>query len=256
MNQPFDYRRPAREWPIPPMDKGSGDKDTAFTWAMGRLVLARIAEGETVKAITADPRMPAYCTVFRWMNVVPDFGSKVAEVRAGLAEQRRSHADAVRAMKGRRRNGAGQREQVPAAALMGLLQAVRDGASVSAAVRAPGAPSAKALYSRVRKCPGFRLAFVEACGWRGFMFGIQAEQVVDEVADMRMGIAQATAARRALYARKGRLMPKLYRDGLAAELARAGAELQPYHRDVRPPPLGPRGGPRIRPPRRPRGPKA
>ncbi|MBL8553634.1 MAG: hypothetical protein JNL41_05100 [Phenylobacterium sp.] len=88
------------------------------------------------------------------------------------------------------------------------------------------------------------------------MFGIQAEQVVDEVADMRMGIAQATAARRALYARKGRLMPKLYRDGLAAELARAGAELQPYHRDVRPPPLGPRGGPRIRPPRRPRGPKA
>jgi hypothetical protein len=238
------------------MDHSSGDKDTAFTWAMGRLIIQRIAEGETVKAITADPRMPAYCTVFRWMNVVPEFGARVAEVRAGLMESRRSYADALRGMKGRRRGRGGQRERVAAAALAGLLQAVRDGASVSAAVRAPGAPSAKALYSRVRKCPGFRAAFVQACAWRAFMLDLEAEDVVDRVGEMTMGIPEATVARRALFARKGRLMPKLYREDLAAELAHAaGRSLQPYHRDVRPPPLTPGGSSRIRPPRGARGPK-
>lgn len=75
----------ARDRPIPYMDKGSGWKDSAFTWAMGELILARIADGETVKAITADPRMPAYCTVFQWMRVVPAFGEAVAEVRGRLA---------------------------------------------------------------------------------------------------------------------------------------------------------------------------
>jgi hypothetical protein len=28
---------PARDWPIPPMDHAAGHKDTAFTWAMGRM---------------------------------------------------------------------------------------------------------------------------------------------------------------------------------------------------------------------------
>lgn len=249
MTQPFDYRRPAREWPIPAMDKEPGDKDTAFTWSMGRLILQRIAEGETVKQITADPRMPAYGTVFRWMNVVSEFGARVAEVRAGLAEQRRSYADAVRALKGRRRGRGGQRERVPAAALAGLLQAVRDGASVSEAVAARGAPSFKAVYSRVRKCPGFRAAFVDACGWRAMMLDIAAEEVAEDVMEMRMGIPQAVVARRALFARKGRLMPKLYR-----EAPRGLGEVQPYHRDVRMPSLCP-GGPRVRAPRGPRPPK-
>src|SRR6478609_3017726 len=69
-----------RDWPIPPMDKEAGWKETAFTWPMGQLILARIWAGETMTAITADPRMPAYCTVFRWMQVVPEFGEAVAQV--------------------------------------------------------------------------------------------------------------------------------------------------------------------------------
>jgi hypothetical protein len=27
MTDPFDYRRPGREWPIPPMDKEAGDME-------------------------------------------------------------------------------------------------------------------------------------------------------------------------------------------------------------------------------------
>ena len=34
-----------------------------------------------MKAITADPRMPAYCTVFQWVKVVPEFGDAYRQVR-------------------------------------------------------------------------------------------------------------------------------------------------------------------------------
>ena len=209
MTEPFDRTRPAREWPIPPMDKGSGDKDTAFTWAMGNLILQRIADGDTMKQITADPRMPAYCTVFRWMHVVPQFGEAVEQVRRLLADSRKSYADAARRVRGRRRRG-GQRERVSADALDAALGDIRDGASTGEAVAASGgAVSAKTLYSRVRKCPGFRLAFEDACWERDFWLAMERERVIDRVA--ATGIPAANAALRALDARRGRLRPKLYR---------------------------------------------
>lgn len=208
MPPPSPYR-PAREWPIPPMDKAAGWKASAFTWEMGELILQRIADGESVRAITAHPAMPAYCTVFRWMQVVPEFGAAVAEVRGHLAQQRQALADAWRHARGRRRNGAGRREQVLAPALGRLLDAVRDGASVSAAVAEPGAPSFKALYSRVRKCPAFRAAFVDACEWRDIGLEAAREEALEGV--FVTGIPAANAALRAIDGRRGRLRPKLYR---------------------------------------------
>ncbi|HEY0650474.1 hypothetical protein, partial [Phenylobacterium sp.] len=184
-------------------------KDTAFTWAMGRLILQRIADGETVKAITAHPAMPAYCTVFRWMQVVPEFGEAVAEVRRLLAQQRLAYADAVRKARGRRRNGAGGQEQASAEVLGRFLDALWDGASVSEAVAQPGAPSFKVVYSRVRKCPGFRAAFVDACDYRDFRLELERHDVIDRVA--ATGIPAANAALREVDGRRGRLRPKLYR---------------------------------------------
>jgi hypothetical protein len=200
---------PAPDLPIPPMDHGSGWKDTAFTWAMGELILTRIGAGETVKAITADPRMPAYCTVFRWMQVVPAFGEAVAQVRAQLAANRLAERDALRRLRGRRRRG-GRRPMVPAQALGQLLSDLRNGASVSEAVRRPGAPSFKALYTRVRGCPGFRAAFIDACDWRDGWLAFNAEHLVPDKVWL-MGIQATNAEIRSLLARKGRLTPKLYR---------------------------------------------
>lgn len=200
---------PARDWPIPPMDKTSGHKLTAFTWEMGDLILARISEGETMKAITADARMPAYCTVFQWMRVVPEFGKQVATVRAMLSQTRLSERDAHRQVRGRRRSG--QRPRCSARALDLLLARIRGGSTVSAAVAQPGAPSSKALYTRVRNCPGFRAAFVDACDWRGAWLAFQAELVIDEVGDRWLSIPAANAKTAALKARRGRLTPKIYR---------------------------------------------
>lgn len=208
MPKPPSFHSPARKWPIPPMDKRSGHRDTAFTWPMGDLIVARIAEGETVKAITADPRMPAYCTVFRWMQVVPAFGAAVAEARVELARERLRVKDFQRRWRGRRRRG-GQREQASAEVLGRFLDALRDGASVSEAVAQPGAPSFKMVYSRVRKCPGFRLAFVIACDFRDFVLELDREDVIASVGET--GIRAANAGLRAVDARRGRLRPKLYR---------------------------------------------
>lgn len=201
--------RPAREWPIPPMDKGAGWKDTAFTWAMGHLILQRIVDGETVKAITAHPDMPAYCTVFRWMQVVPEFGERVAQARAYLAAERQAFADGRRQARGRRRTGAGQREQASAAALGALLDRLRDGSSLTDAVAQPGAPSFKMVYSRVRKCPGFRAAFVEACRVRDVGLVLERYDLIDGAAPG--GLIAAGRAIRAMEGRRGRLRPKLYR---------------------------------------------
>lgn len=202
------YRHPAREWPIPPMDKGSGWKDTAFTWAMGNLILQRIADGDTMKAITADPRMPAYCTVFRWMQVVPEFGQAVADVRARLAEMRQAERDALRRARGPRRRS-GRRSTLSAERAGRLLAALRDGASLSEVVAEPGAPSFRVVYRALRNCPGFRAAFVDCCDWRNGWLRFKAELVVDQV--FAIGIPAANAKIRALNARAGQLTPKLYR---------------------------------------------
>src|SRR5882724_140626 len=95
---------PAKDWPIPPMDHEAGDKPSAFTWAMGRLILQRMGDRETMKAITADPAMPAYCTVFQWVKVVPEFGDAYRRVRAMLAQAMREEAVERRALKNQARD--------------------------------------------------------------------------------------------------------------------------------------------------------
>ena len=205
-----DPKRHPRDWPIPPMDKGSGWKDTAFTWEMGELILARIAAGETMKAITAHPAMPAYCTVFRWMQVVPEFGAAVRRLRAEMAVVALADRDGLRRARWQLRPWHhGRRPTVSAERLTRVLAAVRNGASVTDALSAPEAPSAKALYSRVRRCPAFRLAFADACDWRDMMLEIRREDVIENA--IVTGIPAANAGLRALEARRGRLRPKLYR---------------------------------------------
>ena len=194
--------------PIPEMDHQGGWKDSAFSWDMARVILRRIADGWTMKSITHNPEMPSYCTVFHWMRVVPEFGAAVAEARGVLAAKRLAARDRARRAKGPRWRG-GRKPQVPAEALDALLTRVREGASVSEAVAARGAPSAKALYTRVRGCPGFRAAFVDACDWRRGWLDFEAETAVDSV--RTVGLRLARARYEALMARKGRLTPKLYR---------------------------------------------
>jgi len=211
-----------RDWPIPPMDHAAGRKPSAFTWAMGELILARIWAGETVKAITADARMPAACTVFRWMQVVPEFGDAVADLRAKMAEVRLAERDRLRRAWSpektrRRRPGPGRppgpstKGSCSAQALDRLLAAIRAGASLKEAITMPGTPSYEGLDRRLHTCPGFRVAFIDACSWRDDWLGFQAEMLVEEVWQGVRGRKGTSAEVARLAGRRGRLLPKVYR---------------------------------------------
>ena len=213
--------RPAREWDIPPMDHGPGWKDCAFTWAMGDLILRRIADGESVRAITADARMPAYCTVFRWMRVVPEFGDAVAALRAEMARGRLAAREAQAVARrqgvtdalvdGRRVrwwvSGRKSTYTLPRAAQ--VLAAIEDGASLSEIVARPGMPSFKAWYRWLKVTPGLAAQYAEACRRREVRMACERDLVIERVSET--GIPAANAALRAIDGRRGRLRPKTYR---------------------------------------------
>jgi hypothetical protein len=220
------YPSPARDWPIPPMDKAPGCKPSAFTWAMGRLILRRVAGRETMKAITADPRMPAYCTVFQWVRVIPAFGDAYRAVRDAVAEVKREERDERRAAVVRARAAAaiakgkrprdwvsGRPSTYTLEADLEICAAIEMGASLSEVVRRPGAPSFKAIYRWLRQRPEFAEAYAEACRRREAGVEFDIHRIVDKA--MAQGLAADLSALdreiQAVRGRAGRVRPRVYR---------------------------------------------
>jgi len=208
------------------MDHAAGDKPCAFTWAMGHLILQRMADRETMKAITADPRMPAYCTVFQWVKRVPEFGEAYRQVRLTLAQVMQEEADERRAAKvaarAAARIAAGKRprdwvsgppSRYTDAMAERFCAAIEEGAAASALVGRPGMPTARMVGKWLKRRPAFRAMYVEACRRRELGFVFRMDMVVDRAIDqgiafdLRAGKAEVAA----LEGRMGRLTPKLYR---------------------------------------------
>jgi hypothetical protein len=212
----------ARDWPIPPMDHEAGHKGSAFTWAMGRLILQRMGDRETMKAITADPAMPAYCTVFQWVRMVPEFGDAYRMVRLKLAEVMQAERDAARAAAVRARAAArtaagkpprdwvsGPASTYSEQAAARFCAAIEDGAAMSAVVRRPDMPSTKMVYTWMKRRPAFRAMYVEACRRREVTWWLERDRAIDETSPF--GLAIGTRRVAAIEARIGRLTPKVYR---------------------------------------------
>lgn len=205
--EPTPSLSPARDWPIPPMDHEAGDKPSAFTWAMGRLILQRMADRETIKEITADPRMPAYATVYRWTHMIPEFGDAYREVRAALARVRREERDARQAP----RRASGRRTTYTALRGQEVCSAICEGLSLSEVVRRPGMPSFKAIYRWLRHEPEFRAEFIQACGLRAMLLHEEAVDIARETTRATLAVNMRRIDR--LHGRIGRLTPRLYREG-------------------------------------------
>ena len=213
---------PPADRDIPPMDHEPGHKESAFTWAMGKLILDRVAARETMKAITADPRMPAYCTVFRWVKVHPQFGDAYRALRAAIAAVAREEAKALRAARARVRDAtriaagkpvrhwvSGAKSTYSPEIAEAICQAIRGGASLSEIAATPGMPSSKAIYGWIKRRPEFEAAVIEACDWRAGWLEFQIELVVEKTTPFTLARAKTQVA--ALEGRIGRLTPKLYR---------------------------------------------
>jgi hypothetical protein len=208
------------------MDHASGHKDTAFTWAMGRLILQRMADRETMKAITADPRMPAYCTVFQWVKMVPEFGDAYRQVRLALgrviqlereaertAKVRAKAASRIAAGKRPRDWVSGRASSYTEAVARAFCAAIEDGAAASAVVGRPGMPTAKMVANWMKRFPEFRAMYVEASRRREVGLWVERDMVIDRAIDMGIAfdIRQGNAEIAAIEGRIGRLTPKIYR---------------------------------------------
>jgi len=217
---------PARDWPIPPMDHEAGAKPSAFTWAMGDLILRRMGARETMRQITADPAMPAYCTVYRWVKVVPEFGERFWRMREALAEAMQREAAELRALKARARDDArraagkrvrtwvaGRKSSYTPELAFAVCWEIEAGASLSEVVGMPGMPSFKVVYAWMRRFPEFKAAYVEACRRREYELACD----IDEVIDLAVGLGPAAdipgvnAEIARFEGRIGRLTPKIYR---------------------------------------------
>jgi terminase small subunit-like protein len=212
---------PPRQRPPPPMDHAPGFKESAYTPQMGELILERIAAGETVKQITADPAMPSYATVYRWNHVIPEFEAAWRALRARLAadavwldEQRRVARDWVRAherrLAGKPPRGwrSGRQSSYTREIAETVCAALREGAALSAVARRPGMPSCKAIYRWLRNEPEFRAAYAEACDWRAGWLDFQATMIAEETSPATFRADRLRVAR--LDGRIGRMRPRKY----------------------------------------------
>jgi hypothetical protein len=65
--------------------KALGPK-TSFNWEIGDVIIERLAQGESLRAITKDPTMPSLATVLKWVaNDVEGFAKPYNEARVAQA---------------------------------------------------------------------------------------------------------------------------------------------------------------------------
>ena len=61
--------------------KAPRGRPSTFTQAVGNTICDRLALGESLRAITADPAMPDQRTVYRWLEADEDFRQQYARAR-------------------------------------------------------------------------------------------------------------------------------------------------------------------------------
>ena len=61
-------------------------RPSKYTAEMADAICERMIEGESLVKICEDPEMPTRTTIYRWMDANPDFVTRCARAREGLAD--------------------------------------------------------------------------------------------------------------------------------------------------------------------------
>lgn len=69
--------------PLKPQPVG---RPTLYTPEIAQEIIDRLLSGESLVKIAEDDRMPGRVTIYRWFDEYPDFGTKCARAREGLAD--------------------------------------------------------------------------------------------------------------------------------------------------------------------------
>jgi hypothetical protein len=208
--------------PLPAMEHTGGHKESQYHPTIGAVICQRILDGETVRQIVADPRMPSYATLFHWLKVHPDFAAMYGRARDDLADERarrRSLETAHwRRVRAHRRAVAGKppRDWVSGKTTTyrrdwaaAYCARIADGESGMAVSADPAMPSAKCVYTWLRNIPEFREMYVAARKDQRIWLELQIHMAVDAVGVTGLAAAKAEVAR--LEGRIGRLGAKTWR---------------------------------------------
>lgn len=87
--------RRQHEWKLGRRRHGKAGRGSSFTQEKADALCARIAAGESVLAVTADPAMPSAKVMYRWARRRPDFAAQLAEARAAREFALRLEIEAV-----------------------------------------------------------------------------------------------------------------------------------------------------------------
>jgi len=66
--------------------KNKGGRPTKFNDQLAGKILGRIAVGESVRSICADPAMPSADTIYRWIGEKPEFSERYARAKEDSAD--------------------------------------------------------------------------------------------------------------------------------------------------------------------------
>lgn len=164
-----------RALPVPAMDHTGGHKDSQYSPEMGLAILQRMAAGETVRRIAADPAMPSYATIFHWRKLHEDFAEAWERVRMLQAYLRVERWAARRA---RTRPG-GRKSSFTVERGEAVCALLAEGVTMMAINAMPGMPSARVVYRWLKREPAFREMVAEARDHGESWLRFQAELAVD-----------------------------------------------------------------------------
>lgn len=215
-----DRWRPPRERPVPEMDHVGGPPVSQYQRKFAEVICARLEVGETLNSIAADPYMPCRATIRRWLKVHPEFAAMYDRVRAHLAEgkvqnRRLKHvSDAWRIphevrLGLRRKPGGGRRSTYDRAWARRFCRRVALGEPVSAIVKDPKMPSARQVYSWLKRQEEFLDMYIAAKAEHRDWTEFEIENLVMSVEPHTLKETKEEVAR--LEAWIGRLTPKTYR---------------------------------------------
>ncbi len=193
---------------------------------LGKIILARLREGQTIRQVCADAEMPSAATLHRWRRMHPAFGAAYERMRAARAAHERMMARVTRERWlewariehkiGRRRTRSwvsGAKSTYERAWAEAFCARVAKGEAVYRICADPQMPSSKAVYGWLRRHPEFEAMYMaakrEAVAWLSWRAQMTADRALNVVSASQFAAVRRRVAQ--IEGRIGRLQARTYR---------------------------------------------
>ena len=161
--------------------------ESLYTPQVGAEICARVAAGESLTAICAEPGMPHRASIRNWRKAHPQFAEalwramRAARTAVRALDRQIAAARAAQRALGRR----GRPSTYTPAAAAAICERIENGESVIAIGADPAMPCAGTIYGWVRRYPDFEEMYVRARD-------VQADYLLDEAREVSLDSTHKT----------------------------------------------------------------